>query len=289
MPRKAKEKNEELNIKTTDAVKVSKKSTKLKDKSTSKRNDVAKSKPTSEKNTKSVIKSATKETSKSITKKTATRKKSFEAPKVSTVEYYDLPFRYNETIVKILAQTPSMLFIYWDIADSDRKSYEEQFGKDFFEKTRPVLIITNSTMNYTFEVEINDFANSWYLHINDSACDYKVELGRRFITNSTIQQESHDNTSTQNYSYNDYVYVASSNELEAPNDHILFDELGQSVFFRNVKTNFVQEKEISSLSYLRNIGRIYNIYDLYKEIYKDELNENELGLNLSSSSSSTFM
>ena len=45
--------------------------------------------------------------------------------------------------------------------------------------TKPVLIITNKTMNYTFEVEINDFANSWYLPLNDPDCDYSVELGRK--------------------------------------------------------------------------------------------------------------
>ena len=37
------------------------------------------------------------------------------------LEYYDLPYRYNETIVKILAQTPKKLFVYWDISDKDRR------------------------------------------------------------------------------------------------------------------------------------------------------------------------
>ena len=267
MPRKAKEKIEELNIKSDEKVTVSKKSTKSK--STQKKEVSTKKNETTKKST--TTKSTT---NKTTSKSSSTRKKTVEKkPKVTTVEYYDLPFRYNETVVKILAQTPNILFIYWDISDDDRKSYEEQFGKDFFEKTKPVLIITNSTMNYTFEVEINDFANSWYLNINDASCDYKVELGRRFITYS-------DNSS--------YIPLTSSNNIEAPNDHILFDKLGQSVFFRNIKTDFVQEKQISSLSYLQNIGKIYNIYDLYKEIYKDELNIDELGINLSSSSSSTF-
>ena len=31
-------------------------------------------------------------------------------------------------------------------------------------------------MNYSFEIPINDFANSWYLHVNDSKCDYRIEL-----------------------------------------------------------------------------------------------------------------
>lgn len=193
------------------------------------------------------------------------------------VEYYDLPYRYNETVVKILAQTPTMLFIYWDISDEDRKSYAEKYGENFFNETKPVLIVTNKTMNYSFEVDINDFANSWYLHVNDADCDYSVELGRRPIYN--------------NANIDNYVYVTTSNDMEMPNNHILFDKLGKSVFFKNIKNDFVEEREISSISFIKNIGKVYDIYEFYKEIYKDEIDEEmnkALKLNLSSSSSSTF-
>ena len=198
---------------------------------------------------------------------------------VSSVEYYDLPYRYNETTVKILAQTPTMLFIYWDISDKDRASYVEKYGNDFFNTTKPVLIVTNKTMNYTFEVEINDFANSWYLHVNDADCDYSIELGRRPVYPSS--------------GIDNYIHISTSNDMEMPNNHILFDKLGKSVFFKNVKNNFVEEKDISSISFIKNLGRVYHIYELYKEMYKDEINIEELNnkdikLNLSSSSSSTF-
>ena len=54
-------------------------------------------------------------------------------------------------------------------------------------------------------------------------------------------------------------------EIATPNDHILFDKLGKTVFFRDVKSNREVEKNISSLYHLLgNIGRVYNIYDLYK-------------------------
>ena len=198
---------------------------------------------------------------------------------ISNIEYYDLPYRYNQTVVKILAQTPTNLFVYWDISDEDRNSYIEKYGEDFFNNTKPVLIITNKTMNYTFEVEINDFANSWYVHLNDANCDYSVELGRRPIYSDSNIDE--------------YVYISTSNDMEMPNNHILFDRLGKSVFFRNIKNNFVEEKEISSITFMRNIGKVYNIYELYKEIYKNEIEMEELDkdnikLNLSSSNSSTF-
>ena len=223
-------------------------------------------------------KSAKKATSSTkVTKKRATKKSSAEKPIISNVEYYDLPYRYNETVVKILAQTPTNLFVYWDISDEDRSSYIKQYGEDFFNNTKPVLIITNKTMNYSFEVEINDYANSWYVHLNDADCDYSVELGRRPIyANSNIA---------------DYIYVSTSNDMEMPNNHILFDRLGKTVFFKNVKNNFVEEKEISSITFMKNIGKVYNIYEVYKQLYKDEVEIEELDnmkLNLSSSNSSTF-
>ena len=194
-----------------------------------------------------------KSTTKKSTKKTSTSKK----PKLEIVEYYDLPYRYNQTVIKVLAQTPTILFIYWDISDEDRKSFEKQYGENFFEITKPVLVVHNNTLGYSFEVEINDFANSWYLHVADSKCDYKIELGRRpIIKNENLNQ--------------DYIYVASSNQIESPNDHILFNKEQKMVYFRNIKTGAQTSKPINSITFIRNMGKIYNIYDLYKEIYKNE-------------------
>lgn len=209
---------------------------------------------------------------KSTTKKTSTKK----LKSISTTEYYDLPATYNRTIVKILAQTPSSLFVYWEISEEDRESLQKQYGEEFFQNTRPYLIIINETMNYSFETEINDYANSWYIPIHDSSCKYSVQL---------IRKPLHHNIST----FHSVINIISSNEIATPNDHILFDKLGKTVFFRDVKSQQEVEKDISSLSFISNIGRVYNIYDLYKEIYKNELNGDELGIGLSSSGfSSTF-
>ena len=97
--------------------------------------------------------------SKVVTKKTTkskTKKIEEDIPKTYLPEYYDLPYRYNDTIVKILYQTPRRIFVYWDISDSDRQRYIRAFGEDFFEKTYPVLLVHNEELNYTFEVPIND-------------------------------------------------------------------------------------------------------------------------------------
>ncbi len=206
--------------------------------------------------TKKVAKTTAKKTS--AAKKTTTRKKAVKKQeKVVPVEYYDLPYRYNQTVVKVLAQTPSTLFIYWDISDEDRKNYEKHYGEDFFNNTKPVLIVHNDTLGYSFEVEINDFANSWYLHVADSKCDYRIELGRRPIVKTEKLTD-------------DYIYVTTSNEMQAPNDRILFNKDQKMVYFKNVKTGTITEKPINTLSFITNMGKIYDIYDLYKEIYQDE-------------------
>ena len=210
------------------------------------------------------------------TKKSSIKKSDTNTPKISVVEYYDLPYRYNQTVVKVLAQTPKTLFVYWDISDSDRENYKKQYGENFFETTKPVLIVHNDKLHYSFEVDINDFANSWYLHIDDSKSDYRIELGRRPISyNEKIDS--------------DYIYITTSNEIESPNDHILFENNLKSIKFRNLKTNQETIKEVSTLSFANSIKNIYDIFDLYKKIYKNENAEDIYNLsNPSSHTSSSF-
>lgn len=268
--------------KKTVAKKTSTKKTSVAKKSTTKKADATKKTTTKKTDStkKNAIKidekktvakkAATKTSKKADAKASATKKASSKSVKNEIIEYYDLPYRYNKTIVKILAQTPKKLFVYWDISDSDRKNFIKIYGDDFFEITKPVLVIRNTTMNYSFEVEINDFANSWYLNVNDSDCKYSIELGRR-------PKEYNSNINT------DYIYVSASNDIKAPNDCILFNDNQGMVYFRNVKTNFTTAQKLTSLSFISNMGKIYNIYDLYKKIYSDE-NLDEL-----SNPSSSFM
>ena len=194
--------------------------------------------------------------------------------KVSVVEYYDLPYRYNQTIVKILAQTPNILFVYWDISDYDRNNFVSQYGEDFFNNTVPVLLVINKTMNYSYEVQINDFANSWYLHVNDANCEYQVELGRR-------NKENH-----QNY-YSNYYYVTTSNNLDMPNDHILLDNIPHNVLFKNVKTQELVEKPIANIEFLKEFAKNKEFYKYFKELLNDELEGDGITLNLPSSHTSS--
>ena len=304
-------KNAKVTVAKDTAVKASKTTAKKEpsakkvasSKETKKTSKSTTAKKSTEKTTKATAKKATGTASKKTTAKKATTTKAKRATrtkkatladinpdeitsstnlteKIEILEYYDLPYRYNQTVVKVLAQTPTTLFIYWDISDKDRENFIRQYGADFFNNTKPVLIIHNKTMNYSFEIEIDDFANTWYLHVNDSNCEYYVQLGRR---------PKYNNSEPQINIPNNYLYVSSSNEIDSPNDHVLFDKALKTVYFKDVKTNIVTAKDITSISFLRNMGRIYNLYDLYSDFTKNAwINHWQLDLKNPSSSSSTF-
>lgn len=204
--------------------------------------------------------STTSKVTKKSTKKASTEVK--ENRFINILEYYDLPYRYNETVVKILAQTPKVLFVYWDISDDDRKKYIEKYGEYYFNDSYPVLLVHNNTLNYTEEIEINDFANSWYISIPDSRCEYSVTLARRF---KEYAKRNPDMKHKEDI--NSAVFVVSSNNLIMPNDHVLLDELKPNIKYRNVKTN---EENYKSISHILKDNNLLDFYNLYQKIYQVE-------------------
>ena len=238
-------------VKKTDSkkdVKVSStKKTPVKKAKTTSKAKASKSTSTTKKTAK---KAATKTTKKTTSRKT-TSKKVTKSVTLNLPEYYDLPYRYNQTIVKVLAQNPNTLFVYWDISDEDRINFEKQYGNEFFTKTKPVLVVHNLTDNYTFEIDINDFANNWYVNVNDTKCKYFVELGRRPNHSNFIDTPIN------------YLNIAFSNTIEIPNDHILFFKDNDKIYFKNVKTNKVTEKVVKT--YANSLHGIYKTYNFTED------------------------
>jgi hypothetical protein len=141
-----------------------------------------------------------------------------------------------------------------------------------------VLIVYNDTLNYSFEVTIDDFANSWYLHIDDANCEYHVELGRKPI--------NHAQQYNQSVYIPYYIYITSSNEMASPNNRIIFD-FNKTIKFKNVKTGQIIEKDINQFKFITNYG-IFSIQDLYKYLYPNENFEVE-NIELTGSSSKSGM
>lgn len=243
---------------TTKAKKETK--TKSASKATTAKKTTKATKSTTKKKTSTTTKKSSK-SKKTTAKKTIKFVKTLNLPSlaqkkhVKILEYFDLPYRYNETVVKILAQTPKTLFVYWDISDHDRTQYVLNYGENFFNDTYPVLLVKNETYGYVEEVPINDFANSWYLTINDPRSTYSVELGRKYKNKPKFESP--------------YIYIKDSNQIIVPNDHILLDELKQKkqIKYKNAKTNEVTFKNITNVI---KDGKILDFYSLYQVIYNVE-------------------
>ena len=248
--------------KSTTKKAVTKKSTTVKKATTAKKSSTAKKASSTVKKKSTTKKEHTKKAS---TEKKTTIRKKVASKKTFVSEYYDLPYMYDKTVVKVLAQTPKTLFIYWEVSEKEKTSFIKKYGANFFEITKPVLIVYNDTMNYSFEIEINDFANSWYIHVENANCEYHVELGRK-----PIIQKVNEQTTYIPY----YLYLTSSNEMDAPNNKILFDANLKTIKFRNVKNGQTIEKDINQFTFITNFG-IFTIQDLYRHLFPNESFEYE--------------
>ena len=282
MPRAKKDVNESPKLSKSKATTVEK-SAKTKKTNITTKKETTKTK-TKTKSTKSVVTKKRKKLNKvpSLATKRRSTKKAIPTIKedtnekyINVLEYYDLPYHYNETVVKILAQTPKILYVYWDISDSDREKYKEKYGEKFFNDTYPVLVVHNKSLNYHQEIEINDFANSWYLSIPDSRSEYSVSLGRRYKQSNNYSNNSIDNS---------LIEFTCSNDLIMPNDHVLLDEIKPMVKFKNVKTN---QEYYKNTHHILVSNKLIDFYNLYKELYQVEDLSHIFNLNNPSSGNPT--
>lgn len=96
---------------------------------------------------------------------------------IPKTEYYELPTKYDKTIVRLLVQSPTRMFVYWQVSDEYIKSFSLQHGD--YSAWTPVLKIDNLTMNYSYDLPIDPFTNNYYIEVKDPDCEYQVELGRK--------------------------------------------------------------------------------------------------------------
>lgn len=126
-------------------------------------------------------------------------------------EYYELPSKYNKTIVRLLVQSPTRMFVYWEVDDDTIRYFESM--KLNYDSARPVLKIKNITMNYSYDLEIDPFTTNYYIEVKDPDCIYQVELGRK-----------------QN---NKYVNLYTSNSATVPRNNPIYHGESEEVIYRN--------------------------------------------------------
>ena len=89
-------------------------------------------------------------------------------------EYYELPKSYNRTVIRLLVQSPTRMFVYWEVSNETITEFNKKYRN--YDDCIVVLKVTNLTHNYSYSIPVNPFANNYYIEVEDSGCNYQVEL-----------------------------------------------------------------------------------------------------------------
>jgi len=97
----------------------------------------------------------------------------------------DIPDSYNETYMRAIPRDPQWVFAFWEISDETRRDLRSNIGESGFASAKRIvrlLDVTDIAYNGSnaeryVDIEINEFANNWYIQVPESGRSYVVELG----------------------------------------------------------------------------------------------------------------
>lgn len=119
----------------------------------------------------------------------------------------EIPHTYGKTSITAMVRDPYWIFAYWEISKATKEDIAARYGHNAWKSSRPVLKVYDATNLYFFdsreavEIQINDFANNWYINTGMPGHSYFIELGRIL----------HDGT---------YIFIARSNMVSTPRNDV---------------------------------------------------------------------
>ncbi len=97
----------------------------------------------------------------------------------------DIPDSYNETYLRAIPRDPQWMFVFWELSEQCRNDLRVKMGAEGYGTAKRVLRLIDVTDNsydgsnpqrYT-DIEINEFANNWYVQVPESNHTYLLEIG----------------------------------------------------------------------------------------------------------------
>lgn len=149
-----------------------------------------------------------------------------------TPDSYRLSSSYNDNAIVLLARDPHWLYAYWEVSDDKKNTFYKDFGSELWEKSTPVLKVTNVSRNNFFYIRINNFSDSWYINVPDSNNLYIAEIGRMV-------------------SGQFFINLASSNYAVTPGESISPATTAYFINYKNLKNGTLDLES----------GMVYETYD----------------------------
>jgi hypothetical protein len=106
----------------------------------------------------------------------------------------ELPSFYDQDKIILQVRDPRWLHAYWELRNQTIQGLKNKLGDDFYRAKRILrvydvtnIIFNGFNANRFFDIQVNDFANSWYLDTAGPGRSWCVDLGLmladgRFIT-----------------------------------------------------------------------------------------------------------
>ncbi len=183
------------------------------------------------------------------------------SPKLSSVVISEesltgeLPSEYGETRIVIQARDPHWAWAYWEFSSIEQKKLEIELGAFEYAHTQLFLKVFNKTLNYSYDIKLPENCENWYLSLNDSDCDYYVQLCIKIPTTGVkvLATSQTIHLPTDKVSENLAEWVPANPPKEKENNELL---------------NESEHKEISK-SELKDRIEIIDNFELHKVIDSD--------------------
>lgn len=169
---------------------------------------------------------------------------------VHTQTSNDLPFGYSDNKIVLLPKDPNCLYAYWEISEKRKNEFIEEFGEKLWEKSIPVIKVTNVSNNTNFYIRINDFTNNWYINVPCPDSLYVAELGRKISDQFfiTLASSNYVATPSVTVSQNTGAYFINYRDLRYGSLDV---DTGEIYEFYNYKAHSTLISGISSPELLR--------------------------------------
>lgn len=152
----------------------------------------------------------------------------------------NIPAAYDKTYIRALPRDPYWLFIYWEVTQQSIEKVKNSMGADKFNSAKSVLrvfevagtdTVQSNQTNY-FDIEINKYANNWYLKVSQPGRTFLIKYGLLAtdgtfyeIVQSNLVQTPRDNVSD---SIDEEWLTSSTDELIKISKSQLFTKPGAS-------------------------------------------------------------
>lgn len=154
-------------------------------------------------------------------------------------EYYDLPTKYDQTLIRLLVQSPTRMYAYWEVSDDTMKYFSNNFYN--YSDCTPALKITNITKNYSYIIPVDPFASNYYIDVEDTGCDYKIELGRT-RDNKFLNIYTSNNVTMPIFSRTDDSNILNSDEVLFGNYLCIADKKKIKVYINKENRKYFQNQ-----------------------------------------------